>query len=176
MIDWSELFGFSVSPLELVVRGSFMYWLLFLLFRFVVRRDVGAVGIADILLLVLVADAAQNAMAGEYRTVSDGAVLVVTLIGWTLLLDWLALRFRWFNRFAEPRPLPLVRNGRVMRANLRRQFLTEDDLMSKLRQHGCEDLATVKAATLEPDGEVSVIIRGKKNQATSSIQKKPPLR
>jgi len=94
-----------------------MYWLLFLLFRFVVRPDVGAVGIADILVLVLVADAAQNAMAGEYRTVSDGAVLVVTLIGWTLLLDWLALRFRWFNRFAEPRPLPLVRDGRVMRAN-----------------------------------------------------------
>jgi len=48
--------------------------------------------------------------------------------------------------------------------------------MSKLRQHGCEDLATVKAATLEPDGEVSVIIRGKKNQATSSIRKKPLLR
>jgi len=51
MIDWSELFGFSVSPIELVIRGSCVYWLLFLLFRFVVRRDVGAVGIADILVL-----------------------------------------------------------------------------------------------------------------------------
>jgi len=102
MIDWSEIFGFSVSPLELIIRGSLVYWLLFLLFRFVVRRDVGTVGIADILVLVLVADAAQNAMAGEYRTVSDGAVVVLTIIGWNVLLDWLAFRFRWFNRFAEP--------------------------------------------------------------------------
>ncbi len=176
MIDWSELFGFSVSPLELVIRGSCVYWLLFLLFRFVVRRDVGAAGIADILVLVLVADAAQNAMAGEYRTVSDGAVLVLTLIGWNLLFDWLAFRFRWFNLFAEPRPLPLIREGHVLHANLRRQLLSEDELLSKLRQHGCEDLATVKAATLEPDGEVSVILRGKSPPASPNDQKKRPLR
>jgi len=116
-------------------------------------------------------------MAGEYRTISDGVVLVLTLLGWNVLLDWLAFRFRWFNRFAEPRPLPLVREGQVMHRNLRRQFLTEDDLMSKLRQHGCEDLSAVKAARLEPDGEFSVIIRGQRSPVTSNdSKKKPPLR
>jgi len=58
------LFAFDVSPLELVLRGTLVYWLLFLIFRFIMRRDVGAVGIADILLLVIIADASQNAMAG----------------------------------------------------------------------------------------------------------------
>jgi len=63
-----------------------------------------------------------------------------------------------------------------MHANLRRQFLTEDDLLSKLRQHGCEELAAVKAATLEPDGEISVILRGKSDPAPSTERKKRPLR
>ena len=52
MIDWSGLFGFSMSPLELIVRGTCMYWFLFVLFRFVLRRDIGTIGVAGVLLLV----------------------------------------------------------------------------------------------------------------------------
>ena len=62
----ADLFEVHVPVLELVLRGTLVYWLLFLIFRFLLRRDVGAVGIADILLLVIVADAAQNAMSGGY--------------------------------------------------------------------------------------------------------------
>jgi len=65
MPGWQELFGLSVSPFELIVRGTVVYWFLVLTFRFVLRRDAGSVGLADILLLVIIADAAQNAMAGE---------------------------------------------------------------------------------------------------------------
>ena len=64
----ADLFEVHVPVPELVLRGTLVYWLLFLIFRFVLRRDVGAVGIADILLLVIVADAAQNAMSGGYDT------------------------------------------------------------------------------------------------------------
>ena len=48
-VDWQALFSLSMSPLELIVRGSAMYWFLFLIFRFLLKRDVGAVGIADVL-------------------------------------------------------------------------------------------------------------------------------
>ena len=70
-MDWQEIFGFTVSPWELVIRGSAMYIFLFVLFRVVVRRRVGSIGMADILILVIVADAAQNGMSGEYRSVSE---------------------------------------------------------------------------------------------------------
>lgn len=76
MIDWTALLHFTVSPLEMVLRGSAVYWFLFCLFRFVLRRDAGSVAIADIMLLVLIADAAQNGMAGGYQSLADGAVLV----------------------------------------------------------------------------------------------------
>ena len=72
MVNWSELFGFSVHPVEIVVRGSVMYLFIFLLFRLVLRREIGAVGIADVMLLVLIADAASNGMSGEYRSITDG--------------------------------------------------------------------------------------------------------
>jgi uncharacterized membrane protein YcaP (DUF421 family) len=101
-----------------------------------------------ILLLVIVADAAQNGMSGEYRTVTEGFVLVATLVAWSLLLDWLAYRCRWASRLVEPPPLPLVRHGEVQQRNLRRQRLTEAELQRQLRQQGIESLAEVKLATL----------------------------
>jgi uncharacterized membrane protein YcaP (DUF421 family) len=151
-----ELFGFTVAPLELIVRGSCVFWFLFLLFRFVLRRGVGAIGIADILVIVLIADASQNAMAGEYRSISDGLVLISTIVGWNFLVDWAAYRSPRGARILEPPPLLLVHHGRVLQRNLRSEFLSMEELMGKLREKGVESLAEVKSAHLESDGEISV--------------------
>ena len=158
-IDWEAVFGVHVSLAEIVVRATLMYWLLFLLFRFVIRRDVGAVGVSDVLVVVLIADATQNGMAGEYRSVTEGAVLIGTLVGWNVLLDALAYRFPRVERLSRPAPLKLVENGAMLRRNMRREFLTKDELDNHLREHGIEDIKTVKAAYVEPDGRISVIRR-----------------
>src|SRR5262245_66402165 len=96
------LFQFQVSPWELIVRGTLIYWFLFLLFRFVLRRDAGSLGLADILVIVIIADAAQNGMAGDYKSVGEAMVLVGTLAFWNYWIDWMSYRYRWFERFAEP--------------------------------------------------------------------------
>ena len=88
-MDLASLFAVNVSPWELIFRGSVMYWFLFLVFRFLLRRDVGSIGVADVLLVVLIADASQNAMTADYTTLSEGLILVSTLIVWNYLLDWL---------------------------------------------------------------------------------------
>ena len=59
-MNWGDVFALTMSPLELVVRGSAMYLFLFLLFRVVIRRRVGSVGMADILVLVIISDASQK--------------------------------------------------------------------------------------------------------------------
>jgi len=159
VLDVASLFELSVHPAELVLRGTLMYWFLFLLLRFVMRRDIGSVGVADVLLLVLIADAAQNAMAGGYESVTDGFILVATIAGWNWLLDWTAFRFVSVRRLVEAKPLALVRDGALVRRNLRREMITVDELMSKLREHGIEDLQDVKAANMESDGEISIIPR-----------------
>lgn len=156
-IDWAELFSLSVPLLEILIRGTAMYWFLFLIFRFVVRRDIGAVGIADILILVIVADASQNAMAGESASITDGMVLVATLIGWNMFFDWITFQFPGIRRIVEPSSVCMIKDGHMLKRNMRREFITEEELWQKLREQGVESLDQVKNMHLEPDGNFSVI-------------------
>lgn len=155
-VDWQALFGLETSPLELFIRGTAMYFFLFVLFRFVLRRDVGAVGIADVLLIVIIADASQNAISGSYESVTEGFVVVGTLIFWNVLLDWAGFHSSRFSRLAEQDPLPLIRDGKLLEGNLKREWLTRDELMSKLRQQGVERVDEVRWAFMETDGQISV--------------------
>jgi hypothetical protein len=157
-LDWQALFR-PEMPLEMVVRGTVSYWFLFVLFRFGVRRRIGAVGMADILILVIVSDAIQQSMAGEYVSVTDGFILVAVLVGWTVFTDWLAFRFATMQRFLEPPPLLLVQDGKILRRNLRAEFLAESELQAKLREAGAADYRDVQRAFMESDGKITVILR-----------------
>ena len=167
-----DIFAIHVPVSELVLRGTLVYWLLFVIFRFILRRDVGAVGIADILLLVIVADAAQNAMSGGYDTFSEGAILVLTIVGWNWLFDLLSYHFAFVRRFATPGRLQLVRDGTPVRRNLRREYITMEELREKLREQGLEKLEDVKAAYLEGDGQISVIKRAAEEPGARGAKRK----
>lgn len=158
MMDTSFL-TFSMSPLEIFVRGSLMYWFLFLIFRFVLRRSGGSTGIADILFVVVLGDAAQNAMIGDGQTVPDGASLIATLVMWNYLLDYLGCHFPKIARLTNAPPVPMVRNGRLLRSNLRREHVSEEELRAQLRGAGVQGYDGVKAVYLESDGSFSVLKR-----------------
>lgn len=171
--DWAHLFGFGVSPLELVVRGTAIYWFLFLLFRFVLRRDIGSIAIADVLLVVLIADASQNAMAGGYDSISEGMVLVATIGGWNYLIDWLSYHSPLLRRVMEPAPLKLIDHGRLLRKNLRAEMVTLDELQAKLREFGIERIEDVSVATLESDGTITAIRRQPRDLPHAPRARKP---
>jgi uncharacterized membrane protein YcaP (DUF421 family) len=156
-IDWSALFGFSVNPAEIVLRGTIMYWFIFLLFRIVLRRDIGAIAIADVMLLVLIADAASNGMSGDYNSITDGCILVATIAGWNYIFDWLSFHFPAIRRWVQPPPLVLIKNGKLQRKNMRQELITHEEIKSRLREQGIQDLNEVKIAFLEEDGEISVL-------------------
>jgi uncharacterized membrane protein YcaP (DUF421 family) len=157
-IDWKSAFVPTVSLAEIVFRGTLVYLLLFFVLR-MLRREAGALGISDLLVVVLIADAAQNAMSSEYKSVTEGAVLVGTIIFWDYSLDWLGYRFPALGRVLRPAPLPLVKDGRALRQNMRRELISMDELMSQLREQGVEHLSEVKKCYLEGDGHLSVIKR-----------------
>jgi len=152
-----DVFGMTMPVLELFVRGSVMYWFLVLVFRLILRRDAGAMGLTDFLFVVLLGDAAQNGMIGDATSASDGIVLISTLVFWNVLIDWAAFRFPAVERLFAAQRLCLVRDGRLDRRNMRREFISQEELMSKLREQGLEDLSRVKRMYLEPDGEISLI-------------------
>ena len=160
-LEWDQLFGFSVSPLELVVRGSVMFLFLWLLFRLVIKRRVGAIGMADLLVLVIIADAAQNGMAGEYTSISDAIVVVSTIVLWNYLFDWLAFHYAWMQRLLEPPPLLVVDHGKILWRHMRMELLSREELEAKLRENGVRDASEVEKAYVEPDGHISVVKRRK---------------
>jgi uncharacterized membrane protein YcaP (DUF421 family) len=90
-IDWRAIFLPSAPVAETFLRGTLVYLFLFAVLR-LLRREADTVGISDLLVVVLVADATQNAMAGDYKSVTDGAILVVTVALWDYLLGWLGYR------------------------------------------------------------------------------------
>jgi uncharacterized membrane protein YcaP (DUF421 family) len=155
--DLNGVFAFTVSPLQLMLRGTLMYWFLFAVFRFVLRRDIGALGVSDFLFVVILGDAAQNGMIGAATSTTDGMVLVATLVFWSYLLDFLSFRFPAVQRFTSALRVCLVRDGKMQRRNMRREFITEEELGAKIRQEGVDDIAQVKRMYLEGDGEISLI-------------------
>jgi uncharacterized membrane protein YcaP (DUF421 family) len=88
-VDWAKTFLPSTPLLEILVRGSLTYLILFALLRVVLRREKGDTSVTDLLVVVLIADAAQNAMADNYTSLTDGIVLVGIIIWRSFFLNWL---------------------------------------------------------------------------------------
>jgi len=174
--DWHAMLIPSKPLPEIVLRGTLVYLLLFGLLRAVLHRQAGGISVTDMLLIVLIADASQNAMAAEYRSVPDGILLVATLIFWNYAMDWLSYRFSWFRPLVHPAPLKLMRNGRFMRRNMRRELITEEELRSELRKQGIEDQQQVQEVFMEGDGHISVIKKpeplASETQKTNGQQRK----
>src|SRR5690606_26240849 len=101
----------SLGLVNVIVRGSFMYRSLFVILRFLGRRRYGTFGAADFLVIVLIADAAQNALGKEYESVTEGITLVLTIVAWERIIDWLAWRYPTMRPWIHAEPLKLVLRG-----------------------------------------------------------------
>jgi uncharacterized membrane protein YcaP (DUF421 family) len=146
-IDWHAVLVPSGSVPELVLRISLMYLSIL----------AGSLSVSDLLVVVLIADAAQNGMAGEYKSLTEGGVAVATIFVWNYALDWLAYRFRAVHWLLHPPPVLLVRNGEIQRRNLRAELISTTDLVEQLREQGIADLHQVRTCHLESDGRMSVV-------------------
>ena len=160
MIELSQALHDMLVPThsiaEMVARGTIMYLVIFAMMRFILKRQSGGLSTPDVLLVVLLADAAQNGMANEYRSVTEGITLVGTIIFWNFAIDWLEYHFPAIERLLRPAPLLLIENGKVLRRNMRQELVTMDELLSKLREEGVDGPADVARAFMEPDGNISV--------------------
>jgi uncharacterized membrane protein YcaP (DUF421 family) len=156
-VDWLQVLRPDAPVLEILVRGTLTYVFILVLLRVVLRRQSGAVNIADLLVIVLIADAAQNAMAGSYDSVADGLVLVSTIVGCAWVVDWLGYHIPLVERLVHPPPLRIVRDGRLVWPNMRRELITREELMSQLREQGIESVEQVREAFVEGDGQISIV-------------------
>jgi uncharacterized protein DUF421 len=109
------------------------------------------------MLVVLVSECVSSALSAQAKSVANALVAVGALLFWSFALDRLAHRWPWFERLLEPRPVPLVEDGKRLQENLDAEGITDEELRAQLREHGIDGIGRVKSAILESEGNLSVI-------------------
>ncbi len=159
-VDWHSMFVPTESLIEIFIRGTLMYLGMFTLLR-IFRRQAGAVGIADLLVIVVIADAAQNGMAGDSKSITEALLLIITIVFWNYFLDFLSDKSAFFKSIIEAKELLLINNGKLFRENMKKEMISYEEIMSQLRQHGIEKISDVKKCCLESDGHFSILKKEK---------------
>lgn len=152
-----DLFSLELSVLEVFLRGTLIYWTIFLLFRLGGRRNVGSLGFADIIVLLLVAEAVGDALSGGDTSLTAGLAVAAIVVFWSIFIDRLCFFVPPARKLFEPDKLCLISDGQMNLKNMRREYVTRAELMEQLRLHGIASLDQVKRAYLENNGEISVI-------------------
>lgn len=158
---------FGTELLEIALRSAIIYIVLLIGIRLTGKREVGQMTPFDLVLLLLISNAVQNAMTGPDTSVTGGLVAALTL----LVINTLLSRFGWknkkFRRVLEGSPTLLIYNGEMLRQHLDREHITPGELHQALREHGVATIADVYMATLEIDGSISVL---KNDERPTSFQ------
>lgn len=165
--DIQQAFTPDVSIFETIFRGVLVYLVILVLVRYGMRGQTTS-SMSSLLVIVLIADAAQNAMASDYNSITNGIVLVATIISTAMILNYLGGHFAFVQDLINQQRRPLVIDGRIIRKTLNSELMTEEELMAQLRLQGIDNLGDVKASYLEGTGSVSVIKKKPDDDARKS--------
>lgn len=149
--------GLSMPASEIVLRGTSIFLALALLLRIVPKRNAGHISPNDMLVLILIGAMGADAIVGDTTSRSDILLMIAVVLAWSYLQDLLEFRVPAFRRLMRHPSTALVQDGRILRRNMRREMVTDEELMTVLRKQGIDDLAGVQSACMEADGEISVI-------------------
>lgn len=153
---------------EIALRTILCYVGLLILLRLAGKREIGQLTTFDVVVLLMIGNAVQNAMVGTDTSVASGLASAAVLVAASYLTAVAGLHSPLFERAVRGEPTLLVSNGAFILPNLRREGIDPDEVLMAMREHGIDRLDQVKAAILEIDGSISVIPR-----QAPSIQTRP---
>jgi len=155
--------------LEIALRTALVYLAILIGLRVAGKREIGQMTVFDLVVLLLIANAVQNAMVGPDTSLLGGVLAAAVLLVMNALVAQLRLRVPGLRRFVEGTPTLLVLHGEVIQEHLRQEGLDQETLETALREHGVADVTEVEMAVLEIDGSISVVPVGE----TTTRVKKP---
>jgi uncharacterized membrane protein YcaP (DUF421 family) len=152
-----DLFHLSMPWWEFIFRAVVVYVAVLAMVRVSGKRAMGQLTPFDMLLIVLLGNAVQNALLGEDTSLGGGLLLAATLIGLNFAVGLITSRSARAERLIEGEPVVLARDGHVFRQVLRRELVSNADLEVAMRQQGCLQLEQVKLALLETNGHITIL-------------------
>jgi uncharacterized membrane protein YcaP (DUF421 family) len=149
----------TVSVVEIFLRTVVVYVAVLGLLRLAGKRELGQMSAADLVVILVIANAVQNAMNGGDNSLTGGIVAAATLVGMNYFLGRFGRRVPFIGHFVVENPTLLLQDGKVIEDHLEREHVEEDEIAMAAREHGISDLRDVSAAILEVDGSISIIPR-----------------
>jgi uncharacterized membrane protein YcaP (DUF421 family) len=159
----------TIPAWNIVLRTAAIYLIVLIGLRLAGKREIGQMTVFDLVVLLLLANAVQNAMVGPDTSLAGGMLAAVVLLVLNATVARLRLRWPRLRRLVEGTPTLLVLHGEVIPAHLRREGVDQETLEAALREHGVADLGDVEMAVLEIDGSISVVPAG----GTTARAKRP---
>jgi uncharacterized membrane protein YcaP (DUF421 family) len=150
----------TIPAWNIVLRTAAIYLIVLIGLRLAGKREIGQMTVFDLVVLLLLANAVQNAMVGPDTSLAGGMLAAVVLLVLNATVARLRLRWPRLRRLVEGTPTLLVLHGEVIPAHLRREGVDQETLEAALRDHGVADLGDVEMAVLEIDGSISVVPAG----------------
>ena len=147
----------DVTLPEIVLRVAIVYIVILIGIRLSGKREIAQMTPIDLVLLLLIANAVQNAMTGPDTSVIGGLVAAGTLLLLNVVFSRLLWKHKTLRHFVEGIPTVLIHNGKILHANLDKEKISSEELQQALREHGVADVADVSVAMLEIDGSISVL-------------------
>ena len=157
------------SALGITIRTMAVYLVILVGLRLSGKRELGQMTAFDLVLLLLIANAVQNAMIGPDTSLVGGLLAAIVLLLLNTLVARLRLRWPTLRRWVEGTPTLLVLHGKIITEHLRREGVDLESLLAALREHGVAEVSEVEMAVLEIDGSISVVPVGE----TTTRVKKP---
>ncbi|AIQ13769.1 DUF421 domain-containing protein [Paenibacillus durus] len=171
-MNWDTLWngGPSLTPLEIFLRVTILYFSIVVMTRLMGPRQVGIVSAFNFITHAGMAHVATSRMVNPESSLTAALVIIAVAYSLSLLLSMIDYRF---PSWVGTSPVPLVQNGQILQKNLKRAQVTMDDLLAQLRLKKVHNLSDVAAAVLEPMGELSVIKTPESSPITRSMLKLP---
>lgn len=144
---------------EFVIRGVAVYLFLLIFLRVTGRRPTGQYAPFDLVLLLILSNAVQNSMNAGDNSLIGGLISAATLIACHVLLSRLTYRFPSMRQLIDGKPKVLIHSGAVQQNLLEQEQITADDLAAALRANGCLNAHDVERATVETNGQITVVLR-----------------
>lgn len=154
--QWAALSTLETPILELITRAAVLYFFILVMMRLMPRRTGGELATMDLVLVLLITNAAANAL-GDYSSLTDGVALIAVIMALNYLVNFISYYLPWIEWLISSPPLQIIRDGKMLRRNMRREFITEEELISHLRLRGIDDIKDVKIAYVESEGQISVV-------------------
>ena len=150
----------DIPVAEKLVRSFVIYFFMYLVIRFMGKRQVGQMTPFDLVVLLVLSNAVQNAIIGNDNSLGGGIIAAVAIVALNWAMSEAAFRSKKARRLIEGEPTLLIHDGKILRSCLAAERVTVDELMAALRENGVADPLHVRFAILEDNGKISVIAKG----------------